>query len=47
MRQNTIDVTFDEACSEKQRAAVKEYAADKPVTVGYAPKPYPELQSAV
>lgn len=47
MRQNTIDVTFDEACSEKQRAAITEYAADKPVTVVYAPKPYPELQSAI
>lgn len=47
MHQNTIDVTFDEACSEERRAAIKEYAADKPVTVGYAPKPYPELQSAV
>ncbi|MDE7193027.1 MAG: hypothetical protein K2O14_03555 [Oscillospiraceae bacterium] len=47
MRQNIIDVTFDETCSEEQRAAITEYAADKPVTVGYAPKPYPELQSAI
>lgn len=41
MRQNIIEVTFEDTCTDEQKAVVDEYAKDKPITVSYVEKSYP------
>lgn len=43
MQKNIIELTFEDTCSDEQRAVITEYAAGKPLTVGYAEKNYPVL----
>lgn len=43
MRCNVIELTLEDTCTEEQIEVIEEYVKDKPITVGYAPKPYPEL----
>lgn len=44
MRCNVIELTLEDTCTEEQIEVIEEYVKDKPITVGYAPKLYPELQ---
>ena len=47
MQQNIIELTFADTCTDEQKAVIDEYVKDKPVAVGYDPKSYPEVQTAV
>lgn len=47
MNRNIIEATFEDTCTDKQKSVIDEYIKDKPITVRYAPKPYPETQCAV
>lgn len=43
MRHNVIELTLEDTCAEEQIEVIEEYVKDKPITVRYAPKQYPQV----